>query len=42
MVAPSVVDHFFRHEYGRLVAVLTRTVGVRHLDTSRMRFRVRC
>jgi RNA polymerase sigma factor (sigma-70 family) len=31
-VAPGLVDHFFRHEYGRLVAVLTRTVGVRHLD----------
>jgi RNA polymerase sigma factor (sigma-70 family) len=27
------LDHsFFRHEYGRLVAVLTRRVGVRHLQ----------
>jgi RNA polymerase sigma factor (sigma-70 family) len=25
-------DHFFRHEYGRLVAILSRRVGVRHLD----------
>lgn len=24
--------HFFRHEYGRLVALLARRVGVRHLD----------
>lgn len=32
IVAPDLVEHFFRHEYGRLVAVLTRTVGLRHLD----------
>ena len=32
IVAPGLVEHFFRHEYGRLVAVLTRTVGLRHLD----------
>jgi RNA polymerase sigma-70 factor (ECF subfamily) len=25
-------DHFFRHEYGRLVAMLSRRVGVRHLE----------
>lgn len=25
-------DHFFRHEYGRLVSVLARRVGVRHLE----------
>jgi RNA polymerase sigma factor (sigma-70 family) len=30
--APGLVEHFFRREYGRLVAVLTRKVGVRHLD----------
>jgi RNA polymerase sigma-70 factor (ECF subfamily) len=30
--APSLVEHFFRHEYGRLVALLTRKVGVRCLD----------
>ena len=30
--APGLVEHFFRREYGRLVAVLTRRVGVRHLD----------
>ena len=29
--APCLVEHFFRHEYGRLVALLTRKVGVRHL-----------
>lgn len=27
-----MVEHFFRHEYGRLVAVLSRRVGVRHLE----------
>lgn len=30
---PSLVAHFFRHEYGRLVAMLTRRAGVRHLET---------
>jgi len=28
----ALVDHFFRHEFGRLVAVLTRSLGVRRLD----------
>lgn len=28
----KLVDHFFRHEYGRLVAVLTRALGLRRLD----------
>lgn len=31
-VAPDLVEHFFRREYGRLVALLTRKVGVRHID----------
>jgi RNA polymerase sigma factor (sigma-70 family) len=31
LTAPTVVEHFFRHEYGRLVAMLTHRVGVRHL-----------
>jgi len=26
-------EHFFRHEYGRLVAMLSRRVGMRHLET---------
>jgi RNA polymerase sigma factor (sigma-70 family) len=30
--APRLVEHFFRHDYGRLVAILTRRVGVRHLE----------
>jgi RNA polymerase sigma factor (sigma-70 family) len=30
--APDLVEHFFRREYGRLVAILTRTVGLRHLE----------
>ncbi len=29
---PGLVEHFFRHEYGRLVALLTRKAGVRHLE----------
>ena len=28
----GLVEHFFRREHGRLVAVLTRTVGLRHID----------
>lgn len=27
----TLVEHFFRHEYGRLVAVLTRSLGIRNL-----------
>src|SRR5260370_5809686 len=30
--AAGLVDHFFRREYGRLVAILTHKVGVRHID----------
>jgi RNA polymerase sigma factor (sigma-70 family) len=30
--ASELVEHFFRHEYGRLVANLTRKVGVHHVD----------
>jgi RNA polymerase sigma factor (sigma-70 family) len=30
--ASGLVEHFFRHRYGRLVAILTRQVGVRHVD----------
>ncbi|MEM1022127.1 MAG: sigma-70 family RNA polymerase sigma factor [Myxococcota bacterium] len=29
---PAIVDHFFRHAYGRLVAMLSRRVGLAHLD----------
>ncbi|MEZ4224785.1 MAG: sigma-70 family RNA polymerase sigma factor [Polyangiaceae bacterium] len=32
MSAPELVEHFFRHEYGRLVATLSRRVGVQHLE----------
>lgn len=28
----ELVEHFFRHEYGRLVALLTRDLGVRNLE----------
>ena len=27
----ALVEHFFRHEFGRLCAVLTRSLGVRRL-----------
>src|SRR3981081_2696146 len=30
--ASGLVENFFRREYGRLVASLTRRVGVRHVD----------
>jgi RNA polymerase sigma-70 factor (ECF subfamily) len=30
--AQSLDAHFFRHEYGRLVAVLSRRMGLRHLE----------
>ncbi len=32
MTPPKLVDHFFRHEYGKLIGVLTRRVGISHLD----------
>jgi RNA polymerase sigma-70 factor (ECF subfamily) len=28
----ALVEHFFRHEFGRKGAVLTRSLGVRRLD----------
>src|SRR5258708_12646966 len=30
--AAGLVEHFFRREYGRLVAILTHKAGVRHID----------
>ena len=32
MSTPELVEHFFRHEYGRLVAGLARRFGVEHLE----------
>ncbi len=32
MTAPVLVEHFFRHEYGKLVAVLSSRVGVQHIE----------
>jgi RNA polymerase sigma factor (sigma-70 family) len=29
---PDLVEHYFRHEYGRLVAILVRRVGLPHLE----------
>jgi RNA polymerase sigma factor (sigma-70 family) len=32
-VSPQhLVEHYFRHEYGRLVAILVRRVGVQHIE----------
>jgi RNA polymerase sigma-70 factor (ECF subfamily) len=28
----AIGEHFFRHEYGRLVAILSRRVGIHHLE----------
>ena len=33
MTAPKLVAQFFRHEYGRLVAMLSRRVGLEHIET---------
>jgi len=32
LTSPKLVEHFFRHEYGRLVAMLSRRVGVQHIE----------
>lgn len=32
MTTPTLVEHFFRHEYGNLVATLARRVGVQNID----------
>lgn len=32
MTSPGLVEHFFRHDYGRLVATLARRVGFRHIE----------
>ena len=32
VAAPALVEHLFRHEYGRLVAILARRVGMRHVE----------
>lgn len=32
MKAPALVEHFFRHEYGKLTAILTRQIGMQHLE----------
>ena len=33
MSSAAIVEDFFRHEYGRLVAILCRKVGVQHVET---------
>lgn len=32
LTGSPIVEHFFRHEYGRLVAILAYRVGLQHLD----------
>lgn len=32
LTTPQLVAHFFRHEYGRLVAMLARRVGVQYIE----------
>ena len=32
MTSPALVEHFFRHEYGRLVAMLASRVGVNRIE----------
>ena len=32
MTSTKLVEHFFRHEYGRLVAMLSHRVGVQNLE----------
>ena len=32
MTTPKLVEHFFRHEYGRLVATLSRRFGVQYIE----------
>jgi RNA polymerase sigma factor (sigma-70 family) len=32
LTTARLVEHFFRHEYGRLVAILTRRVGAQHIE----------
>ena len=32
MTTPKLVEHFFRHEYGKVVATLSRRVGVQNIE----------
>ena len=33
MTERKLIDHLFRHQYGKMVAVLTRIFGLHHLET---------
>lgn len=33
MIEQQLTDHLFRHQYGRMVSVLTRIFGIAHLET---------
>ena len=32
MITAHLIDHFFRHEYGKLVSLLSHRVGMRHIE----------
>ena len=33
MSEQKMIDHFFRHQYGKMVSILTRIFGLQHLET---------
>lgn len=33
MIQPKLIDHLFRHQYGKMVSILTRAFGLAHLET---------
>lgn len=33
MMEPKMMDHLFRHQFGKMVSILTRIFGLEHLDT---------
>lgn len=33
MIEPKLIDHLFRHQYGKMVSILTRIFGLAHLET---------
>lgn len=33
MIEQKMIDHLFRHHYGKMVSILTRIFGLQHLDT---------
>ena len=33
MTEPKMIDHLFRHQFGKMVSILTRIFGLEHLET---------